>query len=283
MKLKFKSSHSFLFVIILMISFLVTSCKSRIKDNKQISISVLPQKYLVKRISKDYLKINTLIGKGMDPANSGISPNKMALLLDSKLYFAIGNLPFEISQILPTIKNKKTIKIIKQKDDFGIKDNENPHIWMSPSKAKIMAKNILDNLSKEYPKEKINFTVNYESLIKDINTTDSIARQVFSSKKNNTFIIYHPALSYFAQDYGLNQIAIEKDGKEPDPMYLKDIINTIKAKNINFILVQAQFDKTKANTIAKETECKVIVINPLAEDWLSEINRIISIFDSEMA
>ena len=282
MKWKFKKSLYISSAIILIISFLGISCNRKTKDNKQISVSVLPQKYLVERIAKGSIKINTLIQKGMDPASSGIRPSQVALLLDSKIYFAIGNLPFEMGQILKTVKQYKDIKLIEQKDDFGIKDNENPHIWMSPKKTKIMAKNILNNLSKEYPNEKVNFANNYKSLIKDINKTDSIAHQVFKSKKNNTFIIYHPALTYFALDYGLKQIAIEEDGKEPGPIYLKKIINIIKNQNIKFILVQGQFNKTKANTIAKECGCKVIVINPLSENWLSETNRIIRIFDSEM-
>ena len=80
-------------------------------------------------------------------------------------------------------------------------------------------------------------------------------------------MIYHPALSYFARDYGLHQISIEEGGKEPSPAHLKELIDLCKAEDVRVIFVQPEFDKRNAETIAQQTGTKVVPINPLSYDW----------------
>lgn len=75
-------------------------------------------------------------------------------------------------------------------------------------------------------------------------------------------MIYHPALSYFARDYGLHQISIEEGGKEPSPAHLKELIDLCKAEDVRVIFVQPEFDKRNAETIAQQTGTKVVPINP---------------------
>ena len=85
------------------------------------------------------------------------------------------------------------------------------------------------------------------------------------------FVIYHPALTYFARDYGLHQISIEEGGKEPSPAHLKDLIDVCRAENVGVIFVQPEFDKRNAETIAQQTGTRVVPINPLSYDWEEEM------------
>ena len=84
-------------------------------------------------------------------------------------------------------------------------------------------------------------------------------------------MIYHPALSYFARDYGLHQIAIEEGGKEPSPAQLKELIDLCRQEEVHIIFIQPEFDKRNAEIIAKQTNTKVVPINPLAFNWEEEI------------
>ena len=84
-------------------------------------------------------------------------------------------------------------------------------------------------------------------------------------------MIYHPALSYFARDYGLHQYSIEDGGKEPSPAHMKQLMDLCKSEHIEVIFVQPEFDKRNAETIARQTGTKVVAINPLSYDWQTEM------------
>ena len=88
------------------------------------------------------------------------------------------------------------------------------------------------------------------------------------------FLIYHPTLTYFAQDYGLTQIAIETDGKEPSPAQLVRLIRLCKEKQVRTIFVQQEFDRRNAELIAKETGTHLVDINPLSYEWKEEMLKI---------
>ena len=76
---------------------------------------------------------------------------------------------------------------------------------------------------------------------------------------------------YVSRDYGLWQNSIEENGKEPTPAYLKDLIDFSRQNKVDVIFVQPEFDKRNAELIAKETNARIISINPLSYDWQSEM------------
>ncbi|BDW75298.1 hypothetical protein BFINE_10930 [Bacteroides finegoldii DSM 17565] len=116
------------------------------------------------------------------------------------------------------------------------------------------------------------YMARYDSLCQRIQHTDRLIRQQLSSPEAaKAFMIYHPALSYFARDYGLHQISIEEGGKEPSPAHLKELIDRCRAENVQVIFVQPEFDKRNAETIAQQTGTKVVPINPLSYDWEEEM------------
>ncbi|MBQ8225692.1 MAG: zinc ABC transporter substrate-binding protein [Bacteroides sp.] len=147
-----------------------------------------------------------------------------------------------------------------------------PHIWNSPSNAQIIAENILKvlcALDKEGTKE---FTARHDSLQNAILRTDSLACALLSTPDSDrAFMIYHPALSYFARDYGLLQISIEEGGKEPSPAQLKKLIDRCREEEVHVIFVQPEFDRRNAEIIAKQTGTRVVPINPLAYEWHEEM------------
>lgn len=262
-----------------------------------VSVSILPQKYFTERIAGDYLQVNVMIPPGMSPATCDMSTGQLKKLYDSDLCFTIGYLPFEITHLYPALQNKKEIQVINHSQDVELisgscghshepghshEGGVDPHIWLSPRYAKQMAATILKVLSEKYPEQSATFGANYQKLAADIDSVAMKADRVLSAKQNKSFLIYHPALTYFAQDYGMEQISIENEGKEPNPSHLKKIIDTMKEKNIHIIFIQNQFDITNAQSVARETGKSVISIDPLNENWLEEMNSLIRIFDEKL-
>ena len=88
------------------------------------------------------------------------------------------------------------------------------------------------------------------------------------------FLIYHPALTYLAADYGLTQISVEVEGKEPSAAYLSRLIDTSRTLKISKILYQKQFDKSTVEAIATELGLTPVVVDPLAENVVENIESL---------
>ena len=150
-----------------------------------------------------------------------------------------------------------------------------PHIWNSTANAQVIARNILHALIKMDEAGKMDYIARFKQLTRRIERTDSLIRQKLSAPDaDRAFMIYHPALSYFARDYGLHQISIEADGKEPSPAHLKELINACKEEKVRVIFVQPEFDRRNAELIARQTGTRVVGINPLAYDWEEEMMKV---------
>ncbi|MBD9179266.1 MAG: ABC transporter substrate-binding protein, partial [Odoribacter splanchnicus] len=167
-------------------------------------------------------------------------------------------------------------------DRSGGHEGVDPHIWLSPRYARDMASTVLKVLSEQYPEQQEQFARNYQGLLAEIDAVATQADSVLSGKQHKSFLIYHPALTYFAKDYGMEQISIEDEGKEPNPTHLKKIIDSAKEKDIRIIFIQSQFDVNNAKSIAKEIGATVIPIDPLNENWTAEMNRLIEIFNDNL-
>ncbi|MGB5988342.1 MAG: zinc ABC transporter substrate-binding protein [Marinifilaceae bacterium] len=257
-------------------------------------MSILPQKYLVERICGQQYKLNVLIPPGANPATCELTSKQIQTLINSKLYFSIGYLPYETNHIKNVLEENKQLKQISlsqnidliremvQHGDHHHEGGVDPHIWTSPKNVKIMCENILKNLSATYPKDADLFVKNYKIFSKEIDELDLKIKETLESKTNRNFMIYHPTLTYFAKDYSLKQIPIEYEGKSPSPKYIKDIIETAKRTNTKIVFVQKQFDTKKAQFIAKEINGKVIPIDPLNENWLKEMHSLLDVLDKNL-
>ena len=138
-----------------------------------------------------------------------------------------------------------------------------------------MATTVYEVLSEKYPEQKLQFEQNYQALLQKIDSIADRAKQVLDHKKDKIFLIYHPALTY----YGMEQISIEDEGKEPNPAHLKKIIDLALEKNIHMIFIQSQFDVNNAESVAKQIGGQIIQIDPLTENWAAEMNRLIDTLD----
>ena len=149
-----------------------------------------------------------------------------------------------------------------------------PHIWSSVTGAKVVAWNTLNAFIALDPDNTEYFWKNYNELVDQIDKTETEINQLLDPLTDRTFIIYHPALTYFANEFNLTQLCIEMDGKEPSPAQLKMLVENARENNARVVFIQQEFDQKNAELIAKETGCKLTVINPLAYDWSKEMIHI---------
>ena len=280
---------------------LLWACGENKDREKTISVSILPQRYFVERIAGDLVNVNVMIPPGANPAVSDLNTEQLKALHNSSIYFAVGYLPFEVSNLYPFLeKQEKHIQLVKQSEGMNLEEgacdhdhdhgshehdhaaNFDPHVWMSPKYAEMMAQTICKVLSEKFPEKKAEFEKNLMQFKQEIDSVDAEARRIIPSKQNKTFLIYHPALTYFAKDYGMEQIAIEDEGKEPNPTHLKSVIDTCRAKGIKIVFIQNQFDVANAKSVAREIDGEVIAIDPLNADWKKEMESLLQIIEQKM-
>lgn len=280
-----------LLILCLGISWGFQACNSKQNkvDNKLISVSILPQKYFIKRIAGEDFKVNVLIPPGASPASYEPTPRQMQEMSQSSLYLKIGHIPFEKAWLGKLLNGKSKIKSIDISEGIELirgpefrhgdhvhEGGIDPHVWSSPKTAKQLVAKTFKVLVELAPEKKQEYTMNYMKLMADINIMDKGAEAIFSQMPSKAFMIYHPALSYIARDYGLTQISIEHNGKAPSPAHMKEMLELAKKHNIKVIFLQKQFNIENAKTIAAEIDADLIQIDPLSEDWLTEMNRILS-------
>lgn len=261
------------------------------KETKErtITVTIEPQRYFTEAIAGDHFKVVSMVPKGSSPETYDPTPKQLVSLGESEAYFRIGHIGFEVSWMERLMKNaphtqvfdlSKGIEFIHEEGhvhgDHHHVGGVDPHTWNSAINAKIIANNIFKALCSLDKENETYYLARYDSLIHRIEETDSIVFNMLKQSDNadHAFMIYHPALSYFARDYGLHQICIEEGGKEPSPAHLKGLIEISKFEEVRVIFVQPEFDKRNAEIVAKETGTKVVPINPLSYNWNEEMIHI---------
>jgi zinc transport system substrate-binding protein len=146
-----------------------------------------------------------------------------------------------------------------------------PHIWLSPKLVKEFSPRILAALSKLKAENSKHYQNNYEKFISRIDSLDARIKEWSAKAHNKSFLIFHPVLTYYARDYGYEQIPLEVDGKEPGLKHMKKIADMAQQKNIHKILVQKEFDMRNAKVTADQIGGRIIQIDPLSENWPENI------------
>ena len=248
-----------------------------------VFVSIVPQKYFIERIGGERVKVEVMVKSGESPATFNPNPKKMSLLSQAKLYFSIG-VPFEtiwidrIRSIHPNLQfvplhDNIRKEIDHEHDSHHSHATGDPHIWTSPAKVKIMAQKIKDTLTRAKPENEKHFEENLQTFFNELDILDKDIRAILAKSYNRRFMVFHPAWSYFAEDYGLEQIAIEHEGKELGVRSLQKIIEEGKRLGIKVIFVQKQFSLSIAENIAKMIGATVREMDPLAEDYLGNMRR----------
>jgi len=266
------------FVTILFLSFI--ACKPQQKPEKDtISVSIEPQRYFMEQIVGDKYNVNTVIPDGSNPETYDPSPSQMVNIGKSGIYFKIGKLGFEDTWLKNVMANSPDMKMVDCSVGIpvihdGEHHGDDPHIWSSPKTASLVVKNMFKGLT-EYDKENHDYYLErYKNVEKMILGTDSIIRSKLAQSSSKAFVIYHPSLSYFANEYSLKQYSIESHGKSPSPQHMAQLIRQAKEDNVKVVFIQQEFDMKNAETVAKELNAKVVPVNPLSYDWQEEMIKI---------
>ena len=268
-------------LVTLFIGLVLSGCFSEPQRSKHkvIFVSILPLKYFADKIIGDHYKVEVTVPPGAGPETYSPTPKQMIMLNEAQAYFSIGYLGFEQVWLesykssnpdLHIFSTSRRIDLIKDEHHDG--DHEHlqgvdPHIWSSPKTARLIAENIYNGMMQIDPEHGDSYLKNLNALFIEIARVDSTITHILAGASSRKFIIFHPALGYFARDYGLEQLSIEFEGKVPSPKHLQMVIDAAKSGNTKIVLIQKEFDKRNGEIIAQETGCKILQIDPLDYNW----------------
>jgi zinc transport system substrate-binding protein len=265
-------------------------------EKLKVFVSILPQKFFVEKIAGDKAEVFVLVGPGQSPATYEPLPKQMLALARASLYFRIG-VPFEtawcdkIRELNPRLVVIDTGEGIELReiegsynkgglggDNQGIKD---PHIWLDPLLVKIQSQTICRGLSAADPRNEESYKRNLEAFSGELEGLHRELKSIFCGLAVKKIIVFHPAWGYLADRYSLEQIPVELGGREPGPKELVELVELARREGIKVIFVQTQFNTEVATAVAKAIGGKVVPIDPLAEDYLSNLLGIAQVVAKE--
>lgn len=277
---------------------LVTGTTMACAADVNVVVSILPQAYFVERIGGSRVDVEVLIQPGQSPHTYEPTPRQMAHLGRARVYFTTG-LSFEkrfidkIAGIYPDLRIVDTREGVPLRyfgereaahephdaEEFQAHEEEaagapDPHVWLDPALVKIQAATICRALSKVSPANAAVFDANLRKFLRDLDAVDADIRTTLAPFKGATVYVFHPAFGYFCNAYGLNQVAVEIEGKEPTPRQLAALITKAKKDNVKIIFVQPQFSKKAAEAVATAIGGIVRPIDQLSRDYLNNLTNI---------
>jgi zinc transport system substrate-binding protein len=275
-----------IFAILFYLMLVSCGSQSRNENDRIITVSIAPFKYFVEAIGGNDFIVNVMVPAGSDPHVYEPVPEQINKLRRSTGYISNGYLGFEMNWLERFYETNRTMKklclgdkinpIVSEHQHQGEHvEGADPHYWVSPLSAKIMAVSVKDFLSSLYPAHIQKYEENCQIFLKKIEELDKQTQTRFSSLKRRSFMIYHPNFAYIARDYGLEEIPVEFEGKEPPPSRIREMIDHARLDSVKIIFLQREYDPKNANAIAKEIGAEVKIVDPLSEDWMASTSFIL--------
>jgi zinc transport system substrate-binding protein len=265
-----------------------------------VTVSIVPQKYFVERVGGDHVAVNVMVLPGNNPATYEPKPEQLQALSESEAYFSIG-VPFENvwlariteanadMRIVDTIADVERLPMTEPDRHGGDAQGEeadhadhqglpDPHVWLSPALVKVQSRAIYEALVELDPQHEDEYKANLDAFVADVNALEADIQATLAELETSAFIVFHPAWGYFARDFGLEQIPVEVGGQEPSARELATLVEFAQAEQIQIVFAQPEFSTEDAETIAREIGGDVVLVSPLAADWMANMRQVAETF-----
>lgn len=274
---------SILFPIFLL-ALCLTSCKpDSSRERPVITVSIEPLRYVTEAVAGDRYTVEVLTPAGASPETYQPTPRQLTALSDSRLYIQVGTLGFEQTQLermssavphVPVVNASGGIPPIREGLSGTHSGDADPHTWTSPENLKLIASNIRDALARTDTAHIKEYTANYLKFAARMDSLDLEIRSLLQSVSCRTFLVYHPALAYYARAYGLHQLAVEQDGKDVSASGMARLIKQCREEGVKVVFIQKEHNGGSARAIARETGLATVEINVLSYNVSDELRRI---------
>jgi len=157
---------------------------------------------------------------------------------------------------------------------IALSRDDDPHVWLSPKLVRVQAEHIYRGLVKVDSASREVYERNKEAFLRELDALDEELARVLAPVRGKRFMVLHPAWGYFARDYGLEELPIELEGKEPSARELAALVEAAKANRVEVVFVQPQMNPRAAEVLARQIGARVVTVDPLARDWAANLRTV---------
>lgn len=270
-----------------------TGCGKQRKpdDGRTMYVSIAPLAEIVTAITGGDFAVEVLVPAGASPETFEPTPRQFIALNSAQAVFAVGLLDFERALTSRLDDASKVVDLSRGIEPIaGSCSHEHhghhhahgtdPHIWTSPRQLMTMAANAREAIRTLYP-DSVKYESNYLAYSEKLRLLDEECAEACARSACRCFVVFHPALTYFARDYGIEQIAIEHEGKEPAARQLSEIIERARRSGVRRVFYQSEFPRSTVEITASDIGAECVEINPLAADVTDNIRRMTRLITEE--
>lgn len=248
---------------------------------------IVPLAGIVERVGGTDVAVQALVQPGQSPHAFEPTPRQMDGLAQAEVYFRIGE-AFETALLrkiegihagLRVVDTRQGVTLRPMEDGHGDHDDhaahdghhhghgeDDPHIWLDPLRAKQIARTVCEALGELRPERKAAFEANCAAFVKELDEAHARIAEKLKPFAGRSFFVFHPAFGYFAERYGLRQVAVEQAGREPGMKWLEACRAEAKRAGVKAIFVQPEFSAHTAKAIAERLGLEVVRLDPLRKD-----------------
>jgi zinc transport system substrate-binding protein len=252
-------------------------------------VSIPPQAGIIERVAGGRCTVQVLVQPGQEPHTYEPTPRQVAEVGQADLCFTVG-LPFEQRLVVKLRGREGGLRFVDMAagvhwrmlppgdghahpDDAHDHDHPDPHVWLDPANLEQMAVNASRALAEVDSAGASLYARGLADYRAEIAAADARNRALLEPLAGQRIYVFHPAFGYFTGAYGLEQVAVEFQGKEPTPRRLAELIADARARDVRVVFSQPQFSPQSAQTIADAIGGLVVPMDPLDPDVLGNLER----------
>jgi len=255
-----------------------------------VAVTVAPLAWLVAEVGGERVAATVMIPAGTSPHAYEPSPREMAALDRARVFVAVGHphLAFERQHVEPALAARPEIEVVRLSTAGGAAaagdhPDDDPHLWLSPDRMRAAAGELAAALTRVDPAGAAGYGERLAAVRRRIDEVDRRVAALLEGLARRRFLVYHPAWGAFAEHYGLEQVAIERHGKEPSARELAARVEEARAESVGTVFVQRGFAERPGRVVAAELGARVVALDPLAADWDDNLLAVAGALRRELA
>ncbi|KPJ84892.1 hypothetical protein AMJ57_05125 [Parcubacteria bacterium SG8_24] len=276
-------------------------------DRLSVYTTIPPYKQFIERVGGERVTVSVMVPPGASPHTHEPTPSQLIGLNQADAYIMVGSpIEFELTWIdqlaavnpsMPFIDSSAGLDLMELEGEHGHEHDGDaavheesgaeeggldPHVWTSPRNVLTIGRNIRDGLATLDPGSAAVYGSNFDSFAADLEELSGLLRQSFSGVTSRKFLVFHPSWGYLARDFGLEQVPIEEEGKEPTAQGIGRLIDQARIEGIRIIFAQPELNTESARVVAQEIDGEVVLLSPLDEDYLANMRRVSEILGAAL-
>ncbi len=259
-----------------------------------VACTIPPQEEFIRAVAGDYpVSVLVMVPPGASPHTFEPTPSQIAGLESADLYIALGSgIEFENRWMERITRTYPDMPVINASHDIVVHraahaheqegepvhqeshEGVDPHVWLSLQNAARIVNTTAEAMADIRPDMRDTFFKNRDMYVRNLTDVDQNIRESFMDLKTRTILVYHPAFGYFCREYNLTQMAVEENGREPSAQQLAHLITQAKSMGIRIVFAEPEGSTKQAETLARELNGTMVLISPLAGNYLENMRQI---------